>query len=162
MITEHHTPPATPQQLLHLSDSCTLRTWTGAAHPGGPGTAAGPESHGKGDMSEWAGDQAERTLLHVGVEGQGHSPRNRCTACTASASSTTSDRISHSRARCRAWAATVLAPRLLATLQHGSRGELRQGLLYPTQRQPSSRPIPQPQGCSQLHSTPHPTCAIPC
>lgn len=68
--------------------------------------------------------------------GGAHSPRNRCTALTASASSTTSEKISKSCVHSRARAATVLAPRDLATLREGTRagaqgraGELR---LLPT------------------------------
>ena len=60
--------------------------------------------------------------FQVQVEGTAHSPRNRCTALTASASSTTSEKILNSFVHSRARAATVLAPRLLARLQEQAVG----------------------------------------
>lgn len=68
--------------------------------------------------------------------GSAHSPRNRCTALTASTSSTTSEKISKSCVHSRARAATVLAPRDLATLREGTRagaqGRAGELLLLPT------------------------------
>lgn len=82
------------------------------------------------------------------VEGTAHSPRNRCTALTASASSTTSEKILNSFVHSRARAATVLAPRLLARLQEQAVGAGKAGVwrrigesgLLPEQPQPS--PVP--------------------
>lgn len=60
--------------------------------------------------------------------GRALSPRKRCTALTASASVTTSEEISNSRAHARARAATVLAPKHLATLQEGTGGAVSAGV----------------------------------
>lgn len=84
--------------------------------------------------------------------GSAYSPRNRCTALTASTSSTTSEKTLNSFVHARACAATVLAPRHLATLQERAGGAGRAGVrrragdssLLPAQPQPSPAPGPPP------------------
>lgn len=91
------------------------------------------------------------------VEGTAHSPRNRCTALTASASSTTSEKILNSFVHSRARAATVLAPRHLARLQERAVGQGKQGCGEEFGNQvssPHSPSPPQPQA-------PLPSCSRP-
>lgn len=82
------------------------------------------------------------------VEGTAHSPRNRCTALTASASSTTSEKILNSFVHSRARAATVLAPGSWLDCRSRPLGQGRQGCGEELGNQVSSlnspsRPQPQ-------------------
>lgn len=90
-----------------------------------PSLAVGTEHT---DKTEYPETQGLRRSPSLGREGKSHSPRNCCTALTAWPSSTTSEMMSSSCVHARALAATVLAPRLLATLWERAGGAGRAGV----------------------------------